>query len=298
MRWRYFLSFIVMSIAGFGAVPASAQWSLQCPAGHFEARGGSNAILGSGANVAPLICISIRTTPAKITTNVRIAAMVTGIAGLQDQLRPLLLSSTTNAGSCGGDESSWRNFLTPHTEDVRIEELELQFVRRNATASVRVTGKLSGRNAAIRFESRLTGDLAGEATVTVTSEGDNLRFGVRNLNVRVSGAARYLLGVSSVRNALNRRLSSCINQTLAGYQVNPYRYIQSQPLLTLLKASSPRVDSGRLVYVNDRLSVIVDLSAELNKPDADRMLKEASSRWSMDDIINLFKGRQPTGPTS
>ena len=84
------------------------------------------------------------------------------------------------------------------------------------------------------------------------------------------------------------KIYSVFNAALSQYAFTPYTYLPPK-LRPYLRDLSPTIDSARLQVDQNQLRLRVAMSATLTKATADEALKNATSGWTVDDIINFLK---------
>jgi hypothetical protein len=257
------------------AAPAAAQ----CPKGYFRVDSGENAIRNTDAAFNATGCVLVRTTASEILSRFRIIARVTNVATLQDTLQSQLLSGQGRGFQCGTSRG-WLSRLVPGIQDLALTELRLSFVRSASISSLHAVATIKGTGFVRGVESFLVGKITADAKLAISQSGDELRFAVQGVKVKTS----LPFGVN-----VSQAMTDCVNGVLAGYPVNPYKYISSTSLHPIYRATAPTIDLATLVIANNQLSLRIDVSARLPKAEADRMLRNATSGWAIEDIVDMFK---------
>jgi hypothetical protein len=252
----------------------------QCPKGYFQAEA-SNAIAGTGATLNPMICVLMTTSRTHIDMKVTVLANVANVKALEDKV----LRGLGGSAECGG-AFSVSSLQSAGGWD--ISELKLAFVRTPASAMIHGSAKVKVCNAATAIANAIGGTFALDAVLSYKLENDTLTFALDQNSLRLRPA---------LANDYKDKIYSVLNAALGQYAFTPYTYLPPK-LRPFLQDLSPTIDSARLQVDQNQLRMRVTMSASLTKATADDALKNATSGWTVDDIINFLKNHFAGAGTS
>jgi hypothetical protein len=243
----------------------------QCPKGYFQADA-SNAIAGTGATLNPSVCVLLTTSRTQIDMKVVVLANVANVKALEDKV----LQGLGGSADCGG-LFSVSSLTSAGGWD--ISELKLAFVRSPVSALVHGSAKVKVCNAATAIANAIGGTFQLDAVLGYKLENDTLTFRLDQNSLRLRPA---------FANDYKDKIYSVFNSALSQYAFTPYTYLPPK-LRPYMQDLSPTIDSARLQVDQNQLRLRVAMSATLTKATADEALKNATSGWTVDDIINFLK---------
>jgi hypothetical protein len=261
---------IIAAIALFVAcLPAQAANS--CPQGYFQADA-TNTIAGTGATLNPSVCVLLTTARTRIDMKLIVLANVTNVQALEDKV----LKGLGGSADCGGI-FSLGSLTSVNGWD--ISELKLNFVRTPASAAIHGSAKVKVCNFATAIASTFAGTFQVDAVLNYKLNGETLTFQLdpNGLKLKPSFANQY-----------RDRIYSIFNSALSQYTFSPYAYLPPK-LRPFVQDLSPRIENAGFTVNQDQLLFRVAMSATLTKATADEALKNATSGWTVDDIINVLK---------
>ena len=249
----------------------SAQAAPACPPGYFQADA-TNTIAGTGAVLNPSVCVLLTTARTHIDMKLIVLANVTNVEALEDKV----LRSLGASADCGGIFSL--GSLTS-VGGWDISEMKLTFVRTPASAVIHGSAKVKVCNFATELANAIGGTFQLDAVLNYKLEGEALTFQIdpNRLQLRPSFANQY-----------RDRIYSVFNSALSQYAFTPYAYIPPK-LRPFMQDLSPKIDSAGFQVNQNQLLLRIAMSASLTKSTADEALRNATSGWSVDDIINFLK---------
>ena len=260
-------------------LPAPAQ-AAPCPDGYFQAEA-SNTIAGTGATLNPTVCVLITTARTHIDMKLIVLANVTNVQALEEKvLRGLGASS-----DCGG-LFSLGSLTSVGGWDV--SEMKLSFVRTPASAVIHGSAKVKVCNFATGIANALGGTFQLDAVLNYKLEGEVLSFQIdpNRLRLRPAFANQY-----------RDKIYSVFNTALSQYSFTPYAYLPPK-LRPYMQDLSPRIDNAGFQVNQNQLMLRVAMSASLTKATADEALRNATSGWTVEDIINFLRSHIGGGRTS
>jgi hypothetical protein len=271
---------VIAAIALFVAcLPAPAR-AAPCPDGYFQAEA-SNTIAGTGATLNPTVCVLITTARTHIDMKLIVLANVTNVQALEEKvLRGLGASS-----DCGG-LFSLGSLTSVGGWDV--SEMKLSFVRTPASAVIHGSAKVKVCNFATGIANALGGTFQLDAVLNYKLEGEVLSFQIdpNRLRLRPAFANQY-----------RDKIYSVFNTALSQYSFTPYAYLPPK-LRPYMQDLSPRIDNAGFQVNQNQLMLRVAMSASLTKATADEALRNATSGWTVEDIINFLRSHIGGGRTS
>jgi len=267
------------------AAPAGATGP--CPAGYFEATSGDAPIVNTSSSFDATLCISIVTSRSRIEVKLVGLVHLANARELAAHLQQTLMASSGGSSSCSQGNSSF-GWLAPSGNDLNLSQLRVFFVRTSPeSSSIHAVATIADRGGIVGFESRAFGTITADAPLIVSRSASGLRLSLGRPTVR-STMRNFLLP----REAIADRIQSCVDQALAGYNFDAGNVVpeQASTLRQLYQVMGPQVDGARLMATPEELSLSVRLSGSLSKAAADRVMRDATRGWSVEQFINFLKG--------
>lgn len=257
-----------------------AQAANTCPQGYFQADA-SNTIAGTGAALNPSVCVLLTTARTHIDMKLIVLANVTNVQALEDKV----LKGLGGSADCGGIFSL--GSLTS-VGGWDVSEMKLTFIRTPASALIHGSAKVKVCNFATEIANAISGTFQLDAVLNYKLDGEALTFQIdpNRLQLRPSFANQY-----------KDKIYSVFNSALSQYAFTPYAYLPPK-LRPFMQDLSPKIDSAGFQVNQNQLMLRIAMSATLTKATADDALKNATSGWTVDDIINVLKSHFSSGRTS
>jgi hypothetical protein len=255
----------------------SASAAEQCPKGYFRADA-SNQIAGTNAALNPSVCVMMTTAPTRIDMKVIVLANVTNVRTLEDRV----LQGLGGSADCGG-LFSVNSLMSAGGWDV--SEIKLSFIRSPAAAKIHGSAKVKVCNAATAIANAIGGTFQLDALLGYKFDNNVLTFQLDENSLKLKPA---------LANDYRAKIYSVFNAALSQYAFSPYNYLPAK-LRPYMQDLSPSIDRARLQVDQDHLQLRVEMSGTLTKASADDELKNATSGWTVDDIINFLKSHFNVG---